>query len=325
MKTVISTRLNSFKTRPELYDWKFGPGDPRDLIKRMKEAAGTGWYSINYPEHFPEGTAFDIKRYLKETGMRLSSVNLRYPTEFSLGAFTNPRIDLQNKAYQLTCEAADVCAELGGSDVVVWLGPDGFDYAFQMDYPAAWERELYWLEKTSDYCQERHLRLSIEYKPFEPRRNSLMGNFGLTMMAIQELDRKNLGITCDICHMMMAGEYPAALIAIALQKQRLFGLHLNDGYARADDGLAIGTVNFLQTLEIFKYLRNYDYEGFLYCDTFPINEDPVEEYKINIQRIHELQMLTGKLSTNELTQFTANQQGLAANQYIWKTMIGGIE
>ena len=75
------------------------------------------------------------------------------------------------------------------------------------------------------------------------------------MLAVSQLGRKNLGITCDLCHMMMADEYPAHLISMALEAGCLFGLHLNDGYARGDDGLAVGSVNVIQTLRYLNISR----------------------------------------------------------------------
>lgn len=323
MKTIISTRLNAFKSRPELYQWKYSLGDPRDLFDRMCLVKGSRWYSINYPEHFPKDREGQIKKHLKKSDMRLSSVNLRYPGEFALGAFTNPEKDLQKKAYYLTCSAVDLCRELGGSDVVLWLGSDGFDYSFQMNYPKAWAQELYWIGKTADYAAEKDIRISIEYKPFEPRKNSLMGDFGLTLSAVQKLGRKNLGITCDVCHMLMANEYPASLIAIALEQKCLFGLHLNDGYGKGDDGLAVGMVNLLQHLEIFKYLQDYDFQGFLYCDTFPVNEDPVKEYQMNTERILWLERTARRIATKQLEDLMEKQEGLLASRYVWDTILEG--
>ena len=323
MKMIISTRLNSFKACSEDYQWQFAVNDPRDLLQRMKTAGASEWYSVNYPEHFPLSEETRIIYFLKNSGMKLSSINMRYPSEFSLGTFTNPDPGLREKAYIITCRAIDICRELEGTDVVLWLGTDGFDYPFQMDYPKMWKEETGWIGKAADYAAERNIRVSIEYKPFEPRKNSLMGNFGLTMLAVSQLGRKNLGITCDLCHMMMADEYPAHLISMALEAGCLFGLHLNDGYARGDDGLAVGSVNVIQTLEIFKYLQDYDYSGFLYCDTFPVNEDPVDEYRMNTVRIQRLQKMAKRISTEVLDGMTRSQDGLGANEYVWNMIMGG--
>lgn len=320
---IISTRLNSFKARPENYQWQFTPGDPRDLLLRMKRAGGSEWFCVNYPEHFLAPGEAEMTAFIKSSGLKLSGINMRYPKEFSLGIFTNPDPEIRLQGYRLTYRAIDVCRELGGTDVVLWLGTDGFDYPFQMDYPEMWKLEKEGIGKVADYAAEKGIRVSIEYKPLEPRKNSLMGNFGMTMLALAELGRENLGITCDLCHMMMAAEYPAQLIAMALQEGRLFGLHLNDGYARADDGLAVGSVSMIQTLEIFKYLRDYDYEGFLYCDTFPVNEDPEEEYRINTVRIRRLSEIAEKISTDTLAAMTARQNGLGANEYVWDMIMGG--
>ena len=95
---------------------------------------------------------------------------MRYPSEFSLGTFTNPDPGLREKAYIITCRAIDICRELEGTDVVLWLGTDGFDYPFQMDYPKMWKEETGWIGKAADYAAERNIRVSIEYKPLSQER-----------------------------------------------------------------------------------------------------------------------------------------------------------
>ncbi len=84
----------------------------------------------------------------------------------------------------------------------------------------------------------------------------------------------------------MATENPGQSAALAGQEGRLFGVQLNDGFVKpgSEDGLALGTVHPLMTLEFIYWLQRFDYQGHIYIDTFPKNEDPVREAEYNIRR-----------------------------------------
>src|SRR3954451_19897407 len=66
-------------------------------------------------------------------------------------------------------------------------------------------------------------------------------------------------------------------------QDRLFGVHLNDGYGRQDDGLMVGTSSLIATVELLTGLLEGDYGGTIYFDTFPVLEDPVRECEWNIR------------------------------------------
>ena len=60
-------------------------------------------------------------------------------------------------------------------------------------------------------------------------------------------------------------------------------MHLNDGEGSTDDGLMVGTVNLWKTVEVFYYLKKYDYKGGVYFDTFPKREKAYDECESNIK------------------------------------------
>lgn len=317
---AVSTRLNSFSARPEGYKWKYGPRDPRDMLHRAEEVKGLHYVSLNYPEHFPLPIEKEMTRAVLDSRLKVSTINLRYRDIFSLGAFTHPDSAVRAQAQQVTFQAIDKCSELKGSDVVIWPGCDGFDYPFQMDYATAWALETEAIARAADYAADLGIRLSVEYKPCEPRKYSLLGNFGLTLAAMQELDRKNLGITCDFCHMIIARESPAQSVGLALAKGKLFGLHLNDGYGQEDDGLPIATVNLFSTLEVLKLLNDAHFDGFIYFDTFTTNEDPVEECMVNLFRFRQLDRVARRINTSTLNKYIQAQEGLKAQQHVFEQL-----
>jgi sugar phosphate isomerase/epimerase len=102
----------------------------------------------------------------------------------------------------------------------------------------------------------------------------------------------------DFGHMVQAGENPAQSVAMAAAEGRLFGLHLNDVHPRlgGEDGLAFGTVNKLAALELVRWVQKAGYEGHVYFDTFPHNENPVQEAEYNIRRFQALWEQAARLS-----------------------------
>ena len=64
----------------------------------------------------------------------------------------------------------------------------------------------------------------------------------------------------------------------------------NDGHSRlgAEDGLAFASVHGTGSLELVLWLQRLGYEGNIYFDTFPKNEDPVKEAELNIRRFLKL-------------------------------------
>ena len=61
-----------------------------------------------------------------------------------------------------------------------------------------------------------------------------------------------------------------------------------DSGSGAEDGLAFGSVHGAAALELVFWLRTTGYEGHVYFDTFPRNEDPVREAEHNIRRFKAL-------------------------------------
>ncbi|MEM4204842.1 MAG: sugar phosphate isomerase/epimerase family protein [Candidatus Methanomethylicaceae archaeon] len=315
-----AARLNSFKSSPELFKWEYHPSDVRDLIRRADLVSLLDAIDLNYPEHFNGVSLSHVEKAIQNTHLKLTGINLRYPEDlFHKGAFTNPDVKKRKAAIELTKAAADVCRELGGDHLVLWLGFDGFDYPFQMDYVRAWEMEIEGIREVANYA--RDLRVSIEYKISDPRRVSLLGNLGLTLQIISESRCENLGVTIDFCHLLMAHEQPAMIASLAARLGKLFGLHLNDGYGYLDDGLMVGSVSFFQTLEMLFYILQSNCCEVLYFDTFPFYVDPVKECELNIQRVKQMIKIAEQMLREGLPEVIKQQDSLKASEIVWNTVI----
>ncbi len=185
----------------------------------------------------------------------------------------------------LPVRGIDEAREAGGTMITLWLGQDGVDHPFEADYRRLWEHEVEGIRAVAEHAPD--FPVSIEYKPNEPRALSVIPNVAATLMAIEEAGAPNLGVTLDFAHVLYGDTSPAMAAALVGRRSRMLGLHLNDGYGKRDDGLMVGSVHTVQTIELLRQLRRDGFAGTIYFDTFPDGAglDPVAECSANVATI----------------------------------------
>lgn len=311
-----AARLNAFK--------RAGDG-----IAEMISAAGRvgtlDAADLNYPDHFAGQTPKALSGMLTESSLALNGLAMRYYTNpgFAIGAFTNPDRVIRRDAIDLTKRGIDAGLEMGGRLMTLWMGQDGFDYAFQADYAKMWDDTLDALVEIADHAPE--VDIAIEYKPNEPRAYALMRDVGTTLLAVKEVGRANLGVTLDFAHVLYADEMPAHTAQLIARHARLLGVHLNDGYGKRDDGLMVGTVHPVQTVELFAELSRIGYDGVIYFDTFPDHSglDPVEEARTNVQIVERLRSVAEALARDAaLTKAIARQDAAQSQRIVAAALYG---
>ena len=316
-----AARLNAFKPAHA------GAGKPTisDMLAAAARVGGLDAADLNYPDHFADHAAGELAALLSDNGMALNGLAMRYYTDpgFAIGAFTNPDPGVRRAAIDLTRRGIDALAEMGGRLMTLWMGQDGFDYAFQGDYRAMWDGTIAAIAELADH--NRDVDIAIEYKPNEPRAFALMPDAATTLLAIGEVGRDNLGVTLDFAHVLYADEMPAHSAHLISRHSRILGVHLNDGYGKRDDGLMAGTVHPVQTLELFVELERAGYDGVIYFDTFPDHSglDPVAEARTNIALVERLRVVAAGLTTNaDLAAAIARQDATASQRIVAAALYG---
>jgi L-rhamnose isomerase len=314
-----AARLNAFKA--------LSPGNTTivDLIDGAARVDGLDAADLNYPDHFDGTTPADLARKLADSGLALNGLAMRYYTDpgFRLGAFTHPDPLVRRRAIDETRRGIDAGLEMGGGLMTLWMGQDGFDYAFQMDYARAWDDTVAAIAEVCDHAPE--VAIAIEYKPNEPRAFALMPDIGTTLLACREVDRANLGVTLDFAHVLYADEMPAHSAALIARHSRLLGLHLNDGYGKRDDGLMAGSVHPVQTVELLVEMIRQGYDGVIYFDTFPDHGglDPIDEARANIALVERLRRVAeGLVGDTELAAAIARQDAAASTRIVAAALFG---
>jgi L-rhamnose isomerase len=325
-KPRFATRLNSFGSKPDAF-WPIGHGKPSalQLAERAATARGLTDVDLNYPDHLGLG-AHATGKAIQELGLSVNGLAMRYYSNsaFKIGAFTNPDAAIRREAIELTKRGVDAAREAGSRLMTLWLGQDGFDYAFQVDYEKVWAMEIEGIREVALHDPE--CLISIEYKPNEPRAYSLMPDCATTLLALREVGLPNLGVTLDFAHVLYADEQPAFAAALIARHSRLLGVHLNDGYGKRDDGLMVGAVHPIQTIELLRELNRSGFDGPIYFDTFPdlTGLDPVKECEANIASVVNMLGVVDRLDKDNRLAAAIDAQDAVATQSIVQNALFGI-
>ena len=322
----FSSRLNSFATRPELF-WPDLSGKPgtTELMGRAASVGGLAGFDLNYPDHLDGHIAAQLSRHAADLGLSIHGLAMRYYRDpaFRSGAFTNPDPAVRQRAIDLTLRGVDAAAGAAAGMLTLWMGQDGFDHPFAADYNRLWALEIDGIRAVAAHNPD--ILISIEYKPDEPRAHALLDRVGTTLLAVREVGLPNLGVTIDFAHALYAGEQPAMSAALVARHSRLLGVHLNDGYGGRDDGLMVGAVHTIQTIELLRQVRRDGYDGPIYFDTFPETSglDPVAECAANIATVRGMMATIDRLDTDNRLGAALDRQDAVAGQQILQTALFG--
>ena len=287
-------------------------------VARQGKVAGLTHVDFNFPQHLGGLSVEQARAALDAAGLGAAAVCMRFPKEMQAGAYTHPDPAVRARAIALTIEGCEWAKALGASEVVVWSAYCGYDYPFQLDYLDGWTRMIDAFRQVCDAHPD--VKVSLEFKPTdENTRFFAVPSTGAALLLCDDVDRPNFGLTLDVGHCLAAGENPAQSAAMVGARGKLFGVQLNDGYTRlgAEDGLAFGSVHPLLALEFIATLQKYNYDGHLYFDTFPRNEDPVRECEYNIRRCEALWAAAERLrAEGSLDALTAKQDAMGVLELI---------
>lgn len=320
-----AARLNSFATRPELF-WPGRADRPStlELIDRAATVPGLTAVDVNFPAQAAGLRPAELRDHIVDRGMTLNGYAMRYNSDpaFRSGAFTNADPAVRQSAIDLTRRGIDETREAGGRMLTIWPGQDGVDHPFQADYARLWDWEVEGLRAVAEH--DAGFPVSIEYKPSEPRSLMVLANVSATLLAIAETGAANLGVTLDFGHVLEADTSPAMAAALVGRRSVLLGLHINDGYGHRDDGLMVGAVHTVQTIELLRQLRRDGFDGAIYFDTFPdvAALDPVAECAANVETIEALLDVLDRLPEAELEDALERQDVVTAHRLVQGAILG---
>jgi xylose isomerase len=303
-----------------------GYGEDRalpELFAAARRTPGLSGVELVGTWHITERNVGEIGRLLRDHNLKLVSI---IPDHFATqmygrGAFTSKEAQVRARAIADTKAMMDAAAELGCDLVSVWNGQDGYDYTFQADYL----QERDWLVDGLRQCAEYRgdIRLSLEYKPKEPRTHSYLGTAAGTLLVAQEIGLPNVGVTVDVGHALAAYENVAESIAMLSRAgNKLFHMHLNDNYRLWDDDMIVGSVHTIEVLEMLYWLDRVGYQGYLSMDQYPYREEPEEAICESIAWLQALRRVVDRMGNEAITQMIRRGNAAEAQRLVRTAMLG---
>lgn len=241
----------------------------------------------------------EFKHWVSDKGLQTTGIlaNTFGDRKYKLGSITHTDEKLRREAIDICKEAVERAEKVDCPAVTLWLGSDGFDYPFQVDYVKQLDTLIESIKGIADFNPD--MKICLEYKLKEPRMYLAIGNAAKALhLALQ--CGENVGVTLDFGHALMSKEKPGDSVALLNRHGRLFNVHFNDAYGEWDDDLIVGSIHIADTLEFLYYLDATGYDGWLGLDIFPFREDASTAANLCIRNLNHLVDMLDRMDYGKL-------------------------
>src|SRR5581483_8466577 len=176
--------------------------------------------------HVNDDNVEQVNRRIHDAGLEVTCVtpDIWAQAKWGKGSFASNDPAIRRAAIQEVKKSMEWAKQMNCEVVDLWFGQDGYDYPFQADFIAGWQRIIEGTIECAEHLPE--IKIVIEYKPKEPRTHCFIGTVGNTLLLLQQVNKPNVGAMIDVGHALMAYE-DAAESAALLQHfgNKLFYMH----------------------------------------------------------------------------------------------------
>jgi len=319
--SVILGNLGNTRDRFLSSGYKETP-EKEELFKQAASIAGVeGLELVGTWDITPEN-AKQVGKLLRDFNLKLVSI---IPDHFSQkkwgrGAFTSRNPEIRREAVAHTKEMIDILVELKGELINIWPGQDGYDYLFQGNFDEAYEWFLEGIRECAKYRPE--VKISLEFKPKEPRNFSYLARSADTLLFVQETGMENVGVTIDVGHALFGGENVAEAIFRLMRAGKLFHMHFNDNHQGWDDDMIVASVHTLHYLEMFYWLEKMKYGGWWSMDQYPYREDGRQALQESIEWINALLEKLHSCGTDKIDSLIRNGNATETTHELRRLLLG---
>ena len=270
-----------------------------EKISKVKKLSGL---ELSWPGDFPDDDGKKMKSLTDKYGIEIAMVEIDTSTnpEYKFGMLTNPDENVRKDCMDYIKRGIDEIEKAGCRKVNFWLGQEGYDYPLQADYKKNWDNLRGNLKEIAIY--NKNIKFCIEYKIKEPRTHIHIATVGKALMLALDTKMDNVGVNIDVGHALMAYENMAESAVILSLYDKLFHLHVNDNFGYWDDDMAVGSVHFWETLELFYWLDEIGYNGWFSLDLFPYREKWEEICVQSIENMEIISEILSKIDKNEIKE-----------------------
>ena len=282
-------------------------------------------YEFHYPQELSADNLDEIRDALDGHDIYCVATGLHLDPRFGKGGLVAPDESTRREAVARTLEAIDFAGELG-AHFIIWPGIEGYNYPFQSPYRESWEWFLDGLGEAAQRARDKGVTIFLEHKNSEPAMKILMRSIGMTMHVIHKLRVQgldNVKVNMDWQHLIMNGESLAEYAALLAAEGVLGHQHANDGWGSFDDDNMVGTIRFMETLELAVELRRAGYGdngerlGF---DLYPYTEDAVGAVKRSVLQWRFIDAVAARIDDAALREAQSRKDAVAAYEIVYAAL-----
>jgi xylose isomerase len=330
MKTSLGIwAFGSMATRfvPAGYQPRWANETTAARVRRAVDGLGDliDGYEFHYPQELSPENLADVRDALGDHDIYCIATGLHLDPRFGKGGLVSPDEATRREAVRRTLEAIDFAGELG-AHFIIWPGIEGYNYPFQTPYRESWDWFLEGLGEAAERARDRGVTIFLEYKNSEPAMKILMRNVGMTLHVIHKLRAvgfENVKVNMDWQHLLMNGESIAEYAALLASEGVLGHEHANDGWGSFDDDNMVGTIRFMETLELAVELRRAGYGdrgerlGF---DLYPYTEDAVGAVARSVLNWRFIDGVAARIDDAALHDAQAHKDAVAAYALVYAAL-----
>jgi xylose isomerase len=328
--------------RTSLGIWAFGPMVTRfvpggykpelagqstvDKVRRAVEGLGDliDGYEFHYPQELSADNLDAVRSALDGHDIYCVATGLHLDPRFGRGGLVSPDAATRNEAVTRTLDAVDFAGELD-AHFIIWPGIEGYNYPFQTPYADSWAWLVDGIGQAAERAKSHGIKVFLEHKNSEPAMKILMRNVGMTLHVIHTLRRQgldNIKVNMDWQHLIMNGESLAEYAALLAAEGLLGHQHANDGWGTFDDDNMVGTIRFMETIELAVELKRANYEGRLGFDLYPYTEDAVAAVRRSVLQWRFIESIAAKIDGPELRAAQQRKDAVAAYELVYRALGG---
>jgi xylose isomerase len=282
-------------------------------------------YEFHYPQELSPDNLDEVREALDGHGIYAAATGLHLDSKFGRGGLVNPDAAIRGEAVQRTVDAVDFAGEIG-AHFIIWPGIEGYNYPFQTPYAESWAWLIEGIGKAAERAKTHGIKVFLEHKNSEPAMKILMRNVGMTLHVIHTLRKQgidNVQVNMDWQHLIMNGESLAEYAALLAAEGLLGHQHANDGWGTFDDDNMVGTIRFMETIELAVELHRAGYGengerlGF---DLYPYTEDAVAAVRRSVLHWRFIESVAAKIDGPELRAAQQAKDSVAAYELVYRAL-----
>ncbi len=317
-----SDRFSVYKEKPVSIEERF------QMAGQIGEVGGM---ELHYPNEISDDTVEEVRRYAGDAGLEIVSVvpNLFAESMWKNGAVTAADPKVREAAIKRMVRTMEINRELGCKFLISWPGEEGNDgYILTSNYVDQWNRMKEAYMRALEAVPE--VDIALEHKPNDPKVYITAGNTGKALLMCHEVNEaigaKRMGMNIEVGHVQIARENLAEAYCLTMKDNLLLHVHLNDNNREkeGDTDLMVGSANFMETLELFFWLKEFNYGGWYGLDLFPTRIDAKKAIEQSIANVRYIEALVDAIPRKDIVRYMNEPDATETVRIVRETMKRGV-